>query len=38
LIAEGKDRIITLDRCTVNTSSRDVSAVFSVLPLSERNP
>jgi hypothetical protein len=38
LIAEGKDKILTLDRCTVNPSSRDVSAAFSILPLTDSNP
>ena len=32
LIAEGRDRVVTLDQCTVN-SSRDVTADFSLLPL-----
>jgi hypothetical protein len=38
LIAEGRDRIVTLERCTMNFSSRDVTAVFSILPLSDANP
>lgn len=38
LIAEGRDRIVTLDRCTVRPSSRDVTAVFSLLPLPDSNP
>jgi hypothetical protein len=33
LIAESKDRVVTLERCTPTPSSRDVTAVFSVLPL-----
>ena len=33
LIAEGTDKVVTLDRCSVNPSSQDVTAVFSVLPL-----
>jgi hypothetical protein len=32
LIAEGLDKIVTLDRCTIDYSSRDVTAVFSILP------
>jgi hypothetical protein len=33
LIAEGKDRIVTLDQCTISSSSRDVTVVFSLLPV-----
>jgi hypothetical protein len=33
LIAEGTDRIVTLDQCSINSTSRDVTAVFSMLPL-----
>ena len=33
LIAEGRDRVVTLDQCTISSSSRDVTAVFSLLPL-----
>ncbi len=32
LIAEGTDRVVTLDQCSVNPSSHDVTAVFSMLP------
>ena len=32
LIAEGLDKVITLDRCSVSSSSKDVTAVFSILP------
>jgi hypothetical protein len=35
LIAEGLDRIDTLDRCSISSSSRDVTAVFSILPVSD---
>ena len=33
LIAEGIDRVVTLDRCTTSSSSKDVTTVFSVLPV-----
>jgi hypothetical protein len=32
LIAEGIDKVVTLDKCTVSLSSLDVTAVFSILP------
>jgi hypothetical protein len=32
LIAQGLDKIVTLDTCTVSLSSTDVTAVFSILP------
>ncbi len=32
LIAEGTDKVVTLDQCSINTSSHDVTAVFSMLP------
>jgi hypothetical protein len=32
LISEGLDKVVTLDRCSVNSSSRDVIAVLSILP------
>jgi hypothetical protein len=32
LIAEGKDRIVTLDLCTISSSSRNVTVIFRVLP------
>jgi len=32
LIAEGVDKVVTLDKCTVSLSSPDVTAVFSILP------
>jgi hypothetical protein len=35
LIAEGRDRVVTLDKCTASSSSRDVTAVFSLLPASD---
>jgi hypothetical protein len=38
LISEGKDRIITLERCSTSRSSPDVTAVFTLLPLPDSNP
>jgi hypothetical protein len=38
LIAEGIGRIVKLDRCSVNLSSDDVIAVFSLVPLPYSNP
>ena len=32
LIAEGIDKVVTLDKCTVSLSSPDVTAFFSILP------
>lgn len=32
LIAEGTDKIVTVDQCSINSSSREVTAVFSMLP------
>lgn len=32
LIAEGTDKVVTLDRCSVNPSTHNVVAVFSILP------
>jgi hypothetical protein len=32
LIAEGRDKVVTLDKCSFTSSSRDVTAVFSILP------
>jgi len=32
LIAEGLDKVVTLNRCTIFSSSRDVTALFSILP------
>jgi hypothetical protein len=32
LIAEGTDKIVTLDRCSVNPSNRDVTAIFTMSP------
>jgi hypothetical protein len=32
LIAEGLGTIVSLDRCSVSSSSKDVTAVFSLLP------
>jgi len=38
LIAEGTERIVKLDRCSVSSSSEDVTAVFSIVPLPDTNP
>ena len=38
LIAEGLDKVVSLDRCSVSPTSQDVSAVFSLLPLTDSNP
>ncbi len=32
LIAEGKDKVVTLDKCSFPSSSKDVTVVFSILP------
>ena len=32
LIAEGTDKIVTVDQCSVNPSTHDVTAVFSMMP------
>jgi hypothetical protein len=32
LIAEGRDKVVALDRCSPGPSSKDVTAVFSVVP------
>jgi hypothetical protein len=32
LIAEGTDRIVTVDQCSINPVSHDVTAVFTLLP------
>ena len=32
LIAQGKDRVVTIDQCSITPSSRDVTAVFQILP------
>jgi hypothetical protein len=32
LIAEGRDKVVTLNQCSITSSSRDVTAVFSILP------
>ncbi len=31
-LAEGTDKVVTLDQCSINPSSHDVTAVFSMLP------
>jgi hypothetical protein len=33
LIAEGTDKVVTVDQCSINPSSHDVTAVFSMLPV-----
>ena len=38
LIAEGKDRVVMLERCSVSPTSQDVSAVFFLLPVPDSNP
>jgi len=38
LIAEGSERIIVLDHCSVSSSSEDVTATFSFVPLPDSNP
>jgi hypothetical protein len=38
LIAEGSDRVVMLDRCSVSSSSHDIIANFSILPLPDRSP
>ena len=35
LIAEGLEKVVALDRCSVNPPSKDVTAVFSILPYPE---
>jgi len=32
LIAEGTDKVVTLDQCSVSSSSQDINAVFSIIP------
>jgi len=32
LIAEGLDAVVSLDRCSISSSSKDVTAVFSIVP------
>jgi hypothetical protein len=32
LIAEGLDKVVTFDRCSISSSSRDITAVFSIVP------
>jgi hypothetical protein len=32
LIAEGLDKVVTLDKCSPGSSSKDVTAVFSIVP------
>ena len=35
LIAEGKERVVSLDHCAISPSNRDVTAIFSILPVPE---
>jgi len=37
LIAEGTNKVVTLDRCTINSSSHEVTAAFSILPSQKGN-
>ena len=37
LLAEGTDRVVALDQCSINSSSHDVTAIFSILPLPDGN-
>jgi hypothetical protein len=32
LIAEGRDKVVTLNQCSMTSSSRDITAVFSIVP------
>ena len=38
LVAEGLDKVVSLDRCSVSPTSKDVCAVFSLLPFPDSNP
>jgi hypothetical protein len=38
LIAEGLDRVVVLTRCSAGPSPKDVTAVFTILPLPDINP
>jgi hypothetical protein len=33
LIAEGKDEVVSVDQCSINAETHDVTAVFSMLPV-----
>jgi hypothetical protein len=33
LLAEGTDRVVTVDQCSINPKSHDVTVVFSIMPL-----
>jgi hypothetical protein len=33
LITEGIDKVVSLDRCSMNSSSQEVTAIFSILPV-----
>jgi len=37
MIAEGKERVVRIDRCSISSSSRDVTTVFTILPLPDSN-
>jgi hypothetical protein len=32
LIAKGRDKVVTLDTCSITSSSQDITVVFSILP------
>jgi hypothetical protein len=38
LIAEGTDKVVTVDQCSINPLSHDVTAVFSILPFQKVTP
>ena len=38
LIAEGINKIVAFEGCSVSSSSKDISAVFSILPSTDSNP
>ena len=38
LIAEGKNRVVTMSRCSAGPSSKDITAVYSILPLPDVQP
>jgi hypothetical protein len=38
LIAEGRGNVVALDQCSMNSSSKDVTAIFSIMPLKDVYP
>ncbi len=38
LIAEGTDKIVALEQCSISSSSRDVNLVFLILPIQDGHP